>query len=446
MEQILQIIKTLNIDNISQNSKEIKPGYIFVCFKNINDVLYAKEAIKNGASLIITNSERLQSDIAFLEIPNIFFINTDQIKEVAYDLCDMIYDQVPNYVYAVTGTNGKTSTVSYISQLLSFHNIDSITIGTIGVHASKELISYDFSFNLTMPDYFTIKKIMHIAKKSSIDHVALEASSIGLHQQRLGRIKVNRAIFTNFTQDHLDYHKTMEEYFRCKLLLFKNHLKEDAIAIVHDSLEISTEYSVKKLQYSYKNIDYNFDGILSSYQKDNLTAAIITLDFLQITQDDVNKITAPKGRLEKIYNNVYIDYAHTEDALKKAINALKSSINHKKFILVFGCGGDRDASKRASMGFVATENCDCVIITNDNPRTEDPNKIFNDILSGIVKNNYLIIENRADAIQHAITNSSKDDIILIAGKGHEEYQIFGRDKIYFSDKEEVLRHKSLIFL
>ncbi len=304
--------------------------------------------------------------------------------------------------------------------------------------------------------------------------MAIEASSHGLVQNRLAGLAFMCSIFTNFTQDHLDYHNNMKSYLNAKLLLFQNHLKKKSTIICNNKIfkiliknkirkknikfplqqEKSTTFKIisqipnkskTRLKINYKNKIYIIDvNLVSGVQVENLfqsikaceTVNLNTLDILKI----LPKIKAPNGRLNIIKNKnklICLDYAHTPDGLEKSITTLKKHFN-KEINIVFGCGGDRDRDKRSKMGYIANKYCKQIYLTNDNPRHENPIKIIKQIKSTAKRGN--VIAHRSLAIKTAIRNLKKDQLLLVAGKGHENYQVFKNRKIFFSDKKEIKKH------
>jgi UDP-N-acetylmuramoyl-L-alanyl-D-glutamate--2,6-diaminopimelate ligase len=305
----------------------------------------------------------------------------------------------------------------------------------------------------------------------------MEASSIGIAQKRFNKIEFEAAAFSTFTQDHLDYHESMENYMHAKLELFKENMAQNAKFFVSDSVYqsivqmlgsnyLDQNYSIigsadfcdvqiksHKFDLSGQTVDFLFQdknyhfttSIVGGFQAYNMLFAIMLVQHLGFDINDilkvVGKVICVKGRLEKIahpFKHIFVDYAHNPDALESVLLELgKLKPSKSKIITVFGCGGDRDKGKRSIMGSIASRLSDFVIITDDNPRSEDPEQIRMQICSGIAKNNYKIIENRKNAIINALNLMNNYDILLIAGKGHEEYQIYNDKIIHFSDAEVV---------
>ena len=335
-------------------------------------------------------------------------------------------------------------------QLLSLNNIPAASIGTLGIKYRNKIINT----GLTSPDTISIHKYLQILKKNKIDNVIIEASSHGLDQYRLHNIKFKAAIFTNFSQDHLDYHKTMRSYLNAKLILFKKILKKNSNIILDEKINeyfiLKNIAKIRKLKII--KIDKIFKKIKdlhltsgSEFKINNLSMAIEAVKLCNLKKEKIykslKKIKDVSGRLElvrKFPNNikVFIDYAHTPDALYKVLQSLSHEYG-KNISLVFGCGGDRDKKKRSLMAKVANNFSNKIYITDDNPRNEDPKKIRNQIIKGIDRRKCFNIGKREEAIKKAIINSQQNEVVLIAGKGHENRQIYKNKIVNFSDKKIV---------
>ena len=349
-------------------------------------------------------------------------------------------------------------------------------IGTLGLKKNDNLEKRD----LTTSDSLSLHKDLEEMKNSNIDNVIIEASSHGLKQKRLSFLKIKAGIFTNLSHDHLDYHKNMKSYLASKLILFKDILKKrDTIITDSDIKQYSLLKKIKnkkklkidligsksnifkilnhKIYESYQNIEIKYKNkihklkinLYGSIQIKNLLMAVLAAKTCGLKINDIflniKKIKSVNGRLQlvKKYKNntkVFIDYAHTPAALENAIMSLQEHFK-KKITLIFGCGGDRDKHKRILMGKIAKQYCDKVYVTDDNPRNENPKKIRKEILKGLKGSNSKEIPNRAKAIKFVLQNSEPHEIILIAGKGHEDYQDFGKRKIFFSDREAIKKFK-----
>ena len=444
------------MDKLKINSKEVTYGDTFIALRgNNNDGhKFIDEAIKNGATEIIC--EYGDYDVHTIIVPN----TKDYLNEYLNDNYKYLFDDLK--IIGITGTNGKTTTAFITSSTLNKLNINSAYIGTIGFYVNGKLIK---NLNNTTPDTLTLYKLIKEAKENNCKFIVMEVSSHSLDMNRLASIKLDIALFTNLTQDHLDYHKNMNNYLNSKLKII-NYLKDDGILIVNNDSEYSKYFNFKnkksigKNLSTYQILDYvnSKDLIVFKYEDKkyevkinlkskfnvyNYISSLAILNSLGINIKDIinvsNLVEAPPGRMETfIYRNNYIiiDYAHTPDALLKIINASKETFN-KKIITIIGCGGNRDKTKRPIMGDIATKLSDYVIFTSDNPRCEDPKYIIDDITEHLETNNYKIIINRKEAILNTL-KTLDNSCLLILGKGHEDCQIINNQKYHFSDKEIVL--------
>ena len=473
--QVLQNInkkyKTIKFRNIRFNSKECKPNDIFFAIKGnkSNGNNYINEAIKNGAKIIVSNLkfEGFNKD-------RILFIFKKEPRQLLSEVANLFYKDKPKNIVAVTGTNGKTSIANFYYQILKYNNKAVATIGTLGVISQKFKLKTD---NTTI-DPLNIHKTLKQLKKLNINNVIIEASSHGLKQHRLNCINFSTAIFTNLSRDHLDYHKTYNDYLNSKLILFNKLLKKNGNIIFDDTVpqakklnKISTKRKLnkfnfgnkksffrilsiqkintkKKIEFVINNKKYSFETtLIGDIQIKNLMFAIVAAYLSKIKIKNilrsVKKIKPVNGRLEKIgsiknKSNIILDYAHTPDALKTIILNVKEDFPLSKISLVFGCGGNRDKNKRAIMGYIANKYCDRIYLTDDNPRLESPSLIRSEIKKGLKKNKFLEIPSRAKAISFAINNLNSGDVLIIAGKGHETYQEY-KNRNFFSDKLEILK-------
>ena len=448
--------------NIKTNSKEIKTGDTFIAIKNVNrdGHDYINEAIKNGASKIIC--EHGNYEVETIIVPDTKKYYEEYLYENYYPI---IKDMK---LIGLTGTNGKTTTCYLIYNMLNDLGIKCAYIGTIGFYygnVKREL-------NNTTPDIDTIYKLLLEAHDNNCEYVVMEVSSHALSLNRIYGLQFDAVGFTNLTQDHLDFHKTLDEYMKAKQKLFtltrnckiavingddpsyQNFVKEENNNIIISSKKgdvlisdidftnLGTDFS-----FSYQNHLYRTHiNMVGRYNIYNYLTALMILTNLGINIDDLlklnEKLSAPLGRMQMIKyntNSIFVDYAHTPDAVE---NVLKTSNEFKKgkIITIIGCGGDRDRTKRPIMGHIAELNSDYVIFTNDNPRTEDEKQIMNDIIEGTTKNNHEIIYNRKEAIEKGIDLLNENDTLLILGKGHEDYQIIGTTKHHFSDQETVCEY------
>ena len=446
INNIPQDKKKIIITGLSTNSKEVKRGHIFFAIKgrDMNGEKFIGEAISKGASVIVCSNNFKYKNKKTL------IIIRKNIRNFVIEVSSKFYRLKPRNIIAVTGTNGKTSVADLFYQILSLNNVPVASIGTLGIKYKNKILET----SLTSPDTISIHKYLQIIKKNKINNVIIEASSHGLDQNRLHHINFKAAIFTNFSQDHLDYHRTMKSYLNAKLILFKKILKKNS-RIISDK-NINEFLVLKKIAKSrgLKLIEINkiIEKIkiislseASEFKTKNLSMAIAATKLCNLKDKLIFKalerIKDVDGRLElvrKFPNNikVFIDYAHTPDALLKVLKSLEYNYG-KNVSLVFGCGGDRDKKKRSLMAKVANDYSKKVYVTDDNPRNEEPKKIRNEIIKNINYNKYFNIGNRAEAIKKAILNSEQNEIILIAGKGHEDKQIFKNRIVYISDKQIV---------
>ena len=445
--------------NFSINSKKVNKNDIFFEIEGSKQSgsLYSSEALSKGAYKVITSKN----------IRNKNYLIVKNVKKFLVEACSVKYKEKPKNIIAVTGTNGKSSVANFYFQILKNLKINSAAIGTLGIFYKNKVKRT----NLTTPDIITIHKELNFFKKKKIDNVCLEASSHGLHQNRLDGINFTAGIFTNFTQDHLDYHKNLKNYLRAKLYLFSSLLKKNSFAIVDTDIPefhiinkickkrkinilsfgsrgnaiklISHYYFGKKqiIKINFLNKIYNIKvDLIGDFQIKNLFASMLA-SYLSVKNSDkivktLSKIKSADGRMQSVGTKgksaVVVDYAHTPDALKKSLQTLAKQFN-KKVDVVFGCGGDRDKGKRYKMGKIANQFASKIYLTNDNPRSENPNSIIKQIKKGCSRSK--IILDRKIAIKTAINNLNADSILLIAGKGHENYQIINNQKKYFSDQK-----------
>lgn len=441
------------------NSKLVQKGQIFVAIKGntVDGHDYIEEAIKNGASKIISEKE-LNINVPYEKV-------NDTKEYLKKHLVDEYSDLINKLkIIGVTGTNGKTTSCYLMYQMLNNLGVNAAYLGTIGFYYKDKNIE----LNNTTPDILTLYKYLLEALDNNIEYLVMEVSSHALSFERIAGLKFKIAGFTNLTEDHLDYHKTMENYLEAKLKII-NYLDNNAYILLNSddlsSKKFIENYSLYKtygLDGDYKIIDYKIypdhTNIVFSYNNKeysittNLTSKfniynylicisiLNTLGFdLELLLNKTKDIYPPKGRCETYkVGECYavVDYAHTPDAVEKVIEAY-TELKQNKIITIIGCGGDRDPIKRPIMGNIATRLSDYVIFTNDNPRTEDPKKIMNDIIKDNHNTNYEIIYDRKEAILKGLKMLEKDDILLVLGKGHEDYQIIGREKIHFDDAEII---------
>ncbi len=437
--------KKIKISGIAENSKKVKKGYIFFAIKGFrsNGEKFIGEDIKNGATVIICSKTCKYKNN---KIP---VIKSSNVRLSLSEISSKFYKFKPKNIIAITGTNGKTSVADLFYQILNLNRIPVASIGTLGIKYKGKIIKSE----LTSPDTISNHQILEKLKKEKIENVIIETSSHGLHQSRMNHIKFKAGIFTNFSQDHLDYHGTMSSYLNAKKLLFTKVLSRRKVIISDKSIK---EYSfLKKISKRRKLrlidislIEKKLIGKiprLNNYQIKNLSMAIAAAKLCNVKEKNIynclKKIKDVNGRLELIKtfpNNVrvYVDFAHTPDALLKSLKALKSD-RKDNITVVFGCGGDRDFKKRPLMAKIASSHCKKIFITDDNPRSEKPSKIRKQIIRNIKNPNCYDIGNRTEAIKNAILRADPNEIILVAGKGHEDKQIYKNKIIKSSDKKII---------
>ena len=439
--------KKLKILGISNNSKKIKSGYVFFAIKgkNFNGENYIDEAIKRGAMAIACAKNCKYKN---KEIP---VVKSSNIRRFLSKVCSEFYNLKPKNIIAVTGTNGKTSVADLFYQILGLNNVPVASIGTLGIKYKKKIIKS----NLTSPDTIVLHEALQKIKKNNIDNVIIEASSHGLHQNRVDYLNIKAGIFTNFSQDHLDYHKSMQSYFKAKMLLFDNIISKKKTLISDGTIKefsnlkkISRRKKLHLIDITQLTKKLNKDkkvNFSNEFQLKNLAMAISAAKLCNLSEKKIfnilNKLKDVNGRLEHVRtfpNNirVFVDFAHTPDALYKTLVALKSKYGNN-ISLVFGCGGDRDTKKRSLMAKIANQNCKKVYITDDNPRNEKPEKIRQEIFKHIKNISCFNIGNREIAIKNSIKNANPNEIILIAGKGHEEEQVYKNKILKISDRKIV---------
>ena len=433
---------------LQNDSRKVRRGDTFIAIKGINGDGhdYIKDAINRGCSKVICEYGNYDYDnIEYVDSTKDYLDNYIKNKYV---------DIVKNLkLIGITGTNGKTTTSFLIYQALNKVGIKCAYIGTIGFYMDGN--KYD-NINTT-PDILSLYHMLIECVRNDIEYVVMEVSSQGLYYNRVKYLEFDYAVFTNLTQDHLDFHKTMDEYLKCKLKLFRN-LKDTGVSIINKDDEyykhfitkntisygVSGDYKISDINnssFKVNNIMYN-TKLIGNYNIYNICVVIIILELLNIDSNTiksvVSSINCAPGRMERINykdSTIIIDYAHTPDAVEKVISAVK---NDNRVITIIGCGGNRDNSKRKYMGKIALTNSDYVIYTTDNPRYEDPYDIILDMIQLLDSFNYEIEINRKKAIIKGIQMLKKGDILLILGKGHEDYQEINGVKHHFSDKEVVL--------
>ena len=443
---------SFDVNGLSLNSQTVQKGDLFVALQGNQEhgYDYIEDAISNGCVAVLVDGKDVECSVPSIRV--------DNLKSYLVKLAKNLYPKANNIkLIAVTGTNGKTSVCHFISQLATSLNIKNGVIGTLGLtNIDKKTIN-------TTPDIFTIYSALQNYINQGMKLVVIEASSHALVQGRLEGLTFIQGIFTNLTQDHLDFHKNMKSYKEAKGKLFNKNSIEKAIINLDDDnhsyfLDVSSEIPTETFcnnDFSYfKSNEYGFIcklnnfvfelPLIGNFNLSNALAAYKSIRSLGYEDDNVipklTELSPPPGRMQKIpRKNIWIDYAHTPDALLNVLKTLKVHYPDYRIRLVFGCGGDRDMTKRQMMGKIASANANSIVITNDNPRSEKPEKICDDILAGIkVENDVQVILDRKKAITSAVQTLGEDEVLLIAGKGHEEIQIIGSERLAFSDYEVAI--------
>jgi UDP-N-acetylmuramoyl-L-alanyl-D-glutamate--2,6-diaminopimelate ligase len=474
------------VDGMAYDSRRVKPGYLFVAVKGftVDGHDYFRDALQNGARVLVGETfEGFSGDFTGVCVPD----SRDALWKLACQFYDRPFKRMN--MIGVTGTNGKTSTCYILESLLSAAGTTPGIIGTINYHFSGK--SYETPG--TTPESLDLMSYLRRMVDEGVSDVIMEVSSHALDQKRTGNLPFRVAIFTNLSRDHLDYHETMEEYFEAKSLLFKELIKhvgdDEPIAIINmddpKGPELVSLTDARVVTYGLSNdchvradsVFFDKKGIkgrlitpkgersfqapligeVNIYNILAASAAALSLGVdLDTVVDGIERLRVVPGRLELVENNLgltlMVDYAHTPDALLKTLKTVRPLVLGR-VLTVFGCGGDRDKGKRYEMGRVAGENSDLVFITSDNPRSEDPLSIIAQIEEGILESEltrlntsgqqlitgsgYFVEADRRKAIRKAVSMAGKEDLVLIAGKGHEDYQIIGNERITFDDRKEA---------
>lgn len=462
------------VNGVSAHSKTVKKDFLFIAVKGVrgDGFEFIPEAIKNGARVIIYGSSFRGQVLDKKTI----YIKVKDTRAAVARIATAFYGSPSRRlkVAGVTGTNGKTTVTYLMEAIIKKAGYVPGVIGTINYRYKNKTIP---SVNTT-PGPIELESMLAQMKRAGVTHVAMEVSSHALDQQRTRGIDFRAAVFTNITQDHLDYHKTRARYLEAKSLLFSQLPKGSWAVINNDDRHagcLKKETRARVITYGIDKkadvmaSDIHFDvthtefifvygkqrmpvktRLIGKYNVYNILAAAawaLASGFsLKVIKASIESFGVVPGRLERVACNkeysVLVDYAHTEDALKNVIGTLQQ-LAKKKIIVVFGCGGDRDRSKRPKMGRVVTEMADFAVISSDNPRSEDPAAIVKEIKKGIRKNNYCVVLDRRQAIKKSLSLACCDDIVLLAGKGHEDYQVIGNKKIHFDDREVVRECLSL---
>ena len=456
------------IEGISYNSKKTQPDDIFICLtgEHVDGHEYAEEAVANGACLCVV--ERILN----LDIPQIVVADT---TEAIAQISDLFYSSPSKKLnlIGVTGTNGKTTVTHLIQRLFEAENKKCALIGTLGNKMFSDDDYHDAKH--TTPQAPELQKLFYEICEKNIPNVVMEVSSHSLAQHRVDYAEFNGAVLTNLTQDHLDFHITMQNYFKAKAKLFENlysgdfavinsddSYAEQFLQIISSSVRVYTYGINMPADVKAENITFDdsgasftcdiqgkkhevkliMNGMFSVYNALAALTTAVALGFdIENSIKTLETIHGVAGRFEIVTRKptVIVDYAHTPDGLENVLKAARDITSENgKLVCIFGCGGDRDATKRPKMGAIAENLADKVIITSDNPRSEDPQQIITDILAGLKSVNNVIVEpDRELAIKEASKIAKINDVVVVAGKGHEDYQILADKTIHFDDREKV---------
>ncbi len=461
----------IDICGLSVNSRDVSPGFLFIALAGTqtDGENFIEDAARRGAVAVLVTTKADRAEGAYNSATGIPIVAVADLQQRVSALAGRFFGEPSARlsVAGVTGTNGKSSIVSLIAQLQALTGTASATIGTLGVAVNGVTIN---DTGMTTPDAVDCQKWLAELCRRKIRAVAIEVSSHGLDQARVAGIQFRTGIFTNISHDHLDYHGTVEHYALSKQKLFRMKALQNAVINLDDPFAIPmievARQSAQVISYSLRNpqadafasdIQYTPEGVifrlktiwgsarvqsplLGDFNVYNLIAAIsaVCADKISLVSvlNQVPHLCPIPGRMEKITESedivVVVDYAHTPDALQHAIAAMRRHTTGKLWV-IFGCGGDRDAAKRPIMARIAEQFADKVIVTSDNPRTEDPHRIIAEICAGFDDANHEVIDDRRSAIGRAVLNADSGDVILLAGKGHEKYQIVGTEKVLFDE-------------
>jgi len=451
-------MQDIDIKNMEFDSRKVIPGTLYIALKGerFDGHDFIPDAVRRGAVAVVTERH---TDVG---VPQIIVPDTRRAMGV---LGRRFYADVENMdTIGITGTNGKTTTAFLIHSILNHAGQKPGLIGTIHYIIGEEHIKAV----RTTPESLDVYKMIQACHEHGGHAVVMEVSSHALSLQRVDELRFRTAVFTNISQDHLDFHGTMDEYKRSKLHLF-DLLMPDGIAVYNADDEVSTDIVqrdlpnrlsfgvVERADVRAAMIDDTMDGVtldieyhgkrcrvtssmIGTYNVYNIAAAFATGVALDLPIDTIahgiRRLKRIPGRMERVIDDIFVDYAHTPLALRSALQSLRKYTDNR-LIVVFGCGGDRDRTKRPLMGAIASQLSDLVVITTDNPRSEPPQQIIDDILQGTDRTNVTVIPDRREAISHAVAHKQSGDVVLVAGKGHEDYQITNERVMTFDDAEVV---------
>lgn len=465
--------KSINVIDITRDTRQVIEGSLFIAVigLKVNGHDLIDDAIKKGAKVIIHSKDinDIKEGIAYIKVED-----TRECMAIIAKTFFNIQDDDLTFL-GVTGTNGKTTSTYMMKHILEHAGNKVGLIGTIANYIGEKMIPT----SMTTPEAIELFRLIKDMKEANCKYCLMEVSSHASDMGRVEGLNFSRGMFTNLTQDHMDYHKTFENYYNAKFKFIKNaettvincddKYGKKMLDTLHENSnddKVVTSYGVNDGYVRAKNLDLQangstFDlyigdelkgkvklhipGLYNIYNALGVIGMLVVYGYVSVEDviEGFDTMKAVSGRCERVYHDkmnstIVVDYAHTPDGLENILETMKEVVNGK-LITVFGCGGDRDKTKRPLMGAIAEKYSDVVIVTSDNPRTEEPSKIIEDILEGI-RDSHTVIEDRKEAIEYACKIASKDDIVVIAGKGHEDYQIIGTVKHHFSDKETVTNY------
>ncbi|HOZ32367.1 MAG TPA: UDP-N-acetylmuramoyl-L-alanyl-D-glutamate--2,6-diaminopimelate ligase [Tabrizicola sp.] len=460
------------LSGLTADSRAVRPGMLFAALAGsaVHGAQFIAMAIEQGATAILTDAGGAKLAAKVLADSETALVVAEDPRAALACAAALWFGAQPEVMVAVTGTNGKTSVATFARQIWAALGHEAINIGTTGIEGAWTAPS-----SHTTPDAITLQKLLAAAAQGGVTHAAMEASSHGLDQRRLDGVRLRAAGFTNLTQDHLDYHGTMEAYFDAKAQLFTRLLPEDGVAVVNldgargsDMAELALSRGLRVLTVGKgqgadlqiaatrpdatgQEVRYLWQGrafqtrlaLIGAFQAENVAVAaglaIAAGDAPEAVLAVLPRLTGVRGRMQLAATRrngaaVYVDYAHTPDALETALRALRPHVMGR-IIVVFGAGGDRDRTKRPLMGAAAKAHADVLYVTDDNPRTEDPASIRAAVLAACPEAHE--VGDRAEAILRAVDALLPGDALLIAGKGHESGQVIGTDIYPFDDVEQA---------
>ncbi len=468
------------ISFVTADSRQVKEGTLFAAIKGFRQDGhdYIPDVIKKGARALLVQNDFDEGKIPAEAKGNVFLLKSHDTRE-SFGVISSNYFGNPSgklKLIGVTGTNGKTTTAYIINSILETAGITSGLMGTIIYKIADE----EFPSSLTTPDAFVLNRYLSEMVNAGVSHSVMEVSSHAIHLNRIAGCSFHIGIFTNLSREHMDFHRTMEDYYKCKKTFF-DYLAQNGSSKIIVNIDdewgrrLAEDFGNNVITYSYDKPEasvklvagesfksgvrgsictgrgaVNFSSSLGGrFNFYNILAAVAACAELEIPHKLIGKgidaLQRVPGRFERIENSfdfdIIVDYAHTPDALEKLLTEAKK-MSSGRLITLFGCGGDRDKDKRPLMGKIAARLSDSVVITSDNPRNENPESIIEDILKGIDKSyssNVEVIEDRKTAIKSAVNSAKPGDTVVIAGKGHEDYQIVGEKILRLDDREEVLK-------